>query len=68
MALHFTLMVNDIKIGKFVAVRREKKIPVDRICTYDVEVTMNGVTNIGVVRHNYDHGAAALIRAGLDDL
>ena len=68
MALHFPLMVNGRQIGEFIAVRREKKIPVDRICTYDVEVTLNGVTHIGTVRHNFDDGAFALIRAGLDDL
>ena len=68
MALHFPLMVNGRDIGGFVAVRREKKIPADRICTYDVEITLRGATRTIVVQHNYDDGPFALIRAGLDDL
>lgn len=33
MALHFPLMVNDERIGLFVAQRREQVVPADRVCT-----------------------------------
>lgn len=36
--LHFDLKINDRKIGRVEAVRREEKIPGDGICTYDVKV------------------------------
>jgi len=65
MALHFPLMVNGRQIGEFIAVRREKEIPVDRICTYDVEVTLKNVTKLVVVLHNYDDGPFALIKRAL---
>lgn len=65
MALHFPLMVNDEPIGRFVAQRREPAIPADRICTYDVTVTLRGSTRTAVVRHNYDAGAYGLVAAGL---
>lgn len=65
MALHFPLMVNGEQIGSFVARRREAVIPADRVCTYDVEVELNGVRCTAVVRHNYDAGAYALILAAL---
>lgn len=65
MALHFDLCVNHDPVGQFVAQRRDDVIPPDRICTYDVTVTSGGETLRAVVRHNYDHGAFALVAAGI---
>lgn len=65
MALYFPLMVNDERIGQFVAQRREDVIPPDRVCTYDVTVELHGCTRTAVVRHDYDAGAFALVVSGL---
>jgi hypothetical protein len=64
-ALHFPLMVNGKQIGGLIAQRREAAIPADRICTYDVQVELNGVCRTAVVWHNYDAGAMALVMTAL---
>jgi hypothetical protein len=64
-ALHFPLMVNGKQIGGLIAQRREAVIPADRICTYDVQVELNGICRTAVVRHSYDAGALALVAVAL---
>jgi hypothetical protein len=67
MALWFQLHLNDRIIGAFKVARRETKIPADRICTYDVDILLEGspydepALQQQVILHNYDHGAYALI-------
>ena len=65
MALWFPLKLNDTRIGSFYAHRRESEIPADRWCTYDVTVVEGDDTRRAVVRHHYDAGAFALVRAAL---
>jgi hypothetical protein len=67
MALWFNLRANGDVIGAFTAIRRDSLIPADRICTYDVEISIHGRRSDRVVRHNYDAGAWALIAAALAD-
>ena len=73
MALPFELRVNRQVIGEFGAVRREHKIPIDGVCTYDVTI----ITHANeyprkppsrrdlVIHHDYDAGAWELVRAAL---
>jgi|EndMetStandDraft_2_1072991.scaffolds.fasta_scaffold52235_4 hypothetical protein len=65
MALWFPLRVNDERIGTFYAQRREPAVPDDRVCTYDVTVVDPTGERRAVVRHNYDHGAFALVQTAL---
>jgi hypothetical protein len=69
--LHFDLKVNDHVIGRVEIVRQNRRIPVDRMCTYDVEMWQFETAVTGAkeatftLRHNYDHGAFALVRMAL---
>jgi hypothetical protein len=67
--LHFDLKVNEQVIGRVEAVRQEREVPADRMCTYDVRVWKDELQGEPqyefIVRHNYDHGAFSLIRMAL---
>jgi hypothetical protein len=65
MALHFTIKMNGEPIGYFYAQRRERRVPVDGQCSYDVALTLNRVERRFVVNHDYHDGAFALIRRAL---
>ena len=66
--LHFDLKVNDQVIGRVEIVRQERRIPVDRMCTYDVEMWQFETAVTGprqtefTIRHMYDEGAFELVR------
>lgn len=69
--LHFNLKVNDQIIGRVEIVRQNRRIPADRICTYDVEIVQHQTAITGpklaqfTIRHNYDEGAFELVRKAL---
>lgn len=65
MALHFSLRVNREPVGRFIAQRRDREIPADRVCTYDITVIYDDVEQRAVVQHNYDDGPFALVAAGI---
>jgi len=65
MALWFSLHVNAATVATFSAQRRERVVPPDRICTYDVEIATPQAVEAYVIQHNYDDGAFALVAAAL---
>lgn len=69
--LHFDLKVNDQVIGRVEIVRQDRRIPVDRVCTYDVQIQQFETAVTGpkkaefTIRHNRDEGAFELVRKAL---
>lgn len=66
-ALYFGLYVNGAQLGYFEARRKEKRVPADRVCHYDVTVVHRGhESKVRDLEHHYDDGPWVLVVRGLE--